>query len=108
MIKRRASANWRGGLKGGKGSISTGSNALANAQYSFGTRFEQGTGTNPEELIAAAHAGCFAMALSAQLESAGMPPENVDATCTVTLEKRETRWEVSESHLEVLVRIPGG
>ncbi len=108
MIKRKASANWRGGLKNGRGTVSTGSNALANAQYSFTTRFEQGTGTNPEELIAAAHAGCFAMALSAQLDNAGIPPENIDSTCTVTMEKRENGWEVTESHLEVLARIPNG
>ena len=90
-MKRTASAEWKGGLKDGKGTISTGSNLLSNAQYSFGTRFEQGVGTNPEELIAAAHAGCFSMALSAQLTSAGLNPgEHQDRSRGDTGEGR--RW----------------
>jgi osmotically inducible protein OsmC len=105
-MKRSATARWQGGLKDGKGAISTQSGVLANAQYSFGTRFEQGTGTNPEELIAAAHAGCFTMALSAQLEKAGLKADSVDTTATVTLEKKEAGWEVTQSHLEVTARIP--
>ena len=106
-MKRSASARWQGGLKDGKGVISTQSGVLANAQYSFSTRFEQGAGTNPEELIAAAHAGCFTMALSAQLEKAGLKADSLDTTATVTMERKDTGWEVTESHLEVTARIPG-
>jgi osmotically inducible protein OsmC len=107
-MKRTASAEWRGGLKDGKGTISSGSGVLANTQYSFGTRFEEGKGTNPEELIAAAHAGCFAMALSAQLGEAGITAESIRATATVALEKGEGGWAVTSSHLDVAARIPGG
>jgi osmotically inducible protein OsmC len=106
-MKRSATARWQGGLKDGQGVISTQSGVLANAQYSFGTRFEHGTGTNPEELIAAAHAGCFTMALSAQLEKAGLKADSLETQATVTLEKKETGFEVTESHLEVTARIPG-
>jgi lipoyl-dependent peroxiredoxin len=106
-MKRTASATWRGGLKDGKGVISTASGVLKDTQYSFGTRFEQGAGTNPEELIAAAHSGCFAMALSAQLGEAGITPELIQATATVTLEKNAGGWEVSASHLDVRAKIPG-
>ena len=84
-MKRSASAHWAGGLKDGKGSISTESGVLAKTQYSFGTRFENGPGTNPEELIAAAHAGCFSMAFSAQLGSAGLTAEAIDTSATVSL-----------------------
>src|SRR6266567_8192406 len=100
-MQRKASAVWQGNLKGGKGTISTASGVLTDTQYSFSTRFEQGTGTNPEELIAAAHAGCFTMALSAQLEKAGLKADSLDTHATVTMEKRETGWEVTESHLDV-------
>ncbi len=106
-MKRSASARWQGGLKDGKGVISTQSGVLSNAQYSFGTRFENGAGTNPEELVAAAHAGCFTMALSAQLEKAGLKADSLDTTATVTMERKDTGWEVTESHLEVTARIPG-
>jgi osmotically inducible protein OsmC len=106
-MKRSASARWQGGLKDGKGVISTQSGVLANAQYSFGTRFENGAGTNPEELIAAAHAGCFTMALSAQLEKAGLKADSLETTATVTMEKKETGFEVTESHLDVTAQIPG-
>ncbi len=106
-INRKASATWKGGLKDGKGSLITPSGVLSNTQYSFGTRFENGAGTNPEELIAAAHAGCFAMALSAQLGEAGLKPDTIDATATVTLEKNAAGWEVTTSHLDVRARIPG-
>jgi len=106
-MKRKASAAWRGGLKDGKGTISTGSGVLKETQYSFGTRFENGIGTNPEELVAAAHAGCFAMAFSAELGKAGLTPESIDATATVTLDKTDAGWTVTESHLDVLVRVPG-
>jgi osmotically inducible protein OsmC len=106
-MKRSATARWQGGLKDGQGIISTQSGVLANAQYSFGTRFEHGTGTNPEELIAAAHAGCFTMALSAQLEKSGLKADSLETVATVTMEKKETGFEITESHLEVTARIPG-
>jgi osmotically inducible protein OsmC len=80
---------------------------LSGTQYSFGTRFEEGKGTNPEELIAAAHAGCFTMALSAQLEKVGLKAESLETTATVTLDKNDAGWEVTESHLELTARIPG-
>ena len=107
-MERKASAEWRGGLKDGKGTISTDSGTLSNAQYSFGTRFESGKGTNPEELIAAAHAGCFSMALSAQLGGANITPESIRTTAAVTLEKVGEGFSVTASHLEVTARIPGG
>ena len=88
---RKASAVWNGSLKEGKGTISTDSKVLSNAQYSFSTRFENGIGTNPEELIAAAHAGCFSMALSAQLGGAGITPESIETTAAVSLEKTDAR-----------------
>ena len=106
-MQRKASAHWSGGLKDGKGTVSTDSGVLKDTQYSFGTRFENGTGTNPEELIAAAHAGCFAMALSAQLGEAGMRAESIDVTSTVTLDKVEGGFAVTSSHLDLRARIPG-
>src|SRR5262245_50833750 len=106
-MKRSASARWQGGLKDGRGAISTQSGVLADTQYSFSTRFENGVGTNPEELVAAAHAGCFTMALSAQLEKAGLKAESLETTATVTMEKKDTGFEVTESHLDVTARIPG-
>ena len=106
-MQRKASAVWQGNLKSGKGTISTASGALSNTQYSFATRFEQGVGTNPEELIAAAHAGCFSMALSAQLGEAGMTADRIDTTATVTMEKNAVGWEVTASHLDVRAKIPG-
>lgn len=106
-MKRKASAHWSGGLKDGKGTVSTDSGVLKDTQYSFGTRFENGPGTNPEELIAAAHAGCFAMALSAQLGEAGMRAESIDVTSTVTLDKVEGGFAVTSSHLDLRARIPG-
>jgi len=106
-MKRNATAVWRGGLKDGKGHISTESGVLAQTPYSFGTRFESGIGTNPEELIAAAHAGCFAMAFSAELGKAGITPETISAAATVTLEKTDAGWTVTESHLDVRAKIPG-
>src|ERR1039457_1185 len=104
---RKASAVWNGSLKEGKGTISTESKVLSNARYSFSTRFENGIGTNPEELIAAAHAGCFSMALSAQLGSAGMTAESIDTTATITLDKTDAGFSITSSHLEVTVKIPG-
>ena len=106
-MKRQASAEWRGDLKGGQGNITTPSGVLQGTQYSFGTRFEEGKGTNPEELIAAAHAGCFAMALSGQLGEAGMKADSIRASATVTLEKTAGGWAVTTSHLDVTAKIPG-
>ena len=106
-MKRSASAEWTGGLKDGKGAISTDSTVLNNTQYSFGTRFENGVGTNPEELIAAAHAGCFSMALSAQLGQAGMTAQSIKTTATVTLDQVEGGFAITASHLDVTVKIPG-
>ena len=107
-MKRKASAVWKGDLKNGKGAISTDSGVLSNTQYSFSTRFEDGIGTNPEELIAAAHAGCFSMALSAQLASSGMVAESINTIATLTMEKLEAGWTVTEVHLDVTAKIPGG
>ncbi len=106
-MKRKASAVWKGGLKDGKGTISTDSGVFSDTQYSFSTRFEQGVGTNPEELIAAAHAGCFSMALSAQLGDAGMTAESIRTTANVTLDKTEAGFTITAVHLEVTAKIPG-
>src|ERR1700692_1207095 len=106
-MDRKASAVWTGGLKDGKGSLSTDSGVLSNTQYSFSTRFENGVGTNPEELLAAAHAGCFAMAFSAQLGEAGLTAERVDVTATISLEKTESGFGITESHLDLKAKIPG-
>lgn len=107
-MQRKGSAVWRGGLKDGKGTVSTASGVLRDTQYSFATRFENGAGTNPEELIAAAHAGCFSMALSAQLGNQGMTPEAIETTATLTMEKQEAGWAITAVHLDVTARIPGG
>jgi len=104
---RKASAVWNGSLKEGKGTVSTESGVLSNTQYSFSTRFENGKGTNPEELIAAAHAGCFAMALSGQLGAAGMTAQSLEATASVTLEKLDSGFAVTKVHLDLTARIPG-
>jgi osmotically inducible protein OsmC len=106
-MKRKASAVWKGGLRDGKGTISTDSGVLSNTHYSFSTRFEQGIGTNPEELIAAAHAGCFSMALSGQLGNAGMTAESINTTATVTLDKTDAGFTITAIHLDVRARIPG-
>jgi osmotically inducible protein OsmC len=106
-MKRTASAQWQGGLKDGRGTISTQSGVLKDTQYSFSTRFEQGVGTNPEELIAAAHAGCFSMALSAQLEGANMRANSIRTTATVTLEKEGQGFAITAVHLDVAASIPG-
>src|ERR1700723_2844116 len=94
FMKRKASAIWQGGLKDGKGSISTESGVLKETQYSFSTRFENGIGTNPEELIAAAHAGCFSMAFSAELGRAGLTPASIQTTATITLDKTDAGFTV--------------
>jgi osmotically inducible protein OsmC len=106
-MQRKASAVWKGGLKDGKGTLRTTSGVLADTPYSFTMRFEDAPGTNPEELIGAAHAGCFSMALSGQLGAAGMTAESIETTATVTLEKGEAGFSVTEVHLDVLARIPG-
>lgn len=103
---RKASAVWNGSLKTGKGALSTDSGALSNVPYSFATRFEGVRGTNPEELIAAAHAGCFTMALSAELGKAGITPESLETSAAVTLEKLEAGFTVTKVHLDVSARIP--
>jgi lipoyl-dependent peroxiredoxin len=106
-MKRTASAVWRGGLKDGKGVISTESGVLLDTQYSFSTRFEQGKGTNPEELIAAAHAGCFSMALSAELGKTGLAPAQITTTAALTMDKTDAGWTVTKIHLDVKAKIPG-
>src|SRR6202162_1673866 len=106
-MQRKASAVWQGGLKDGKGTISTESGVLKQTQYSFNTRFENGVGTNPEELLAAAHAGCFTMALSAQLGNAGMTAQKLETTATVTLEKVCEGFSLTNSHLDLVANIPG-
>jgi osmotically inducible protein OsmC len=106
-MQRKASAVWEGGLKDGKGTISAPSGVLKETQYSFSTRFENGQGTNPEELIAAAHAGCFSMALSAQLGGANLTPESISTTVTISLDKLEAGWAITASHIDVVGKVPG-
>ena len=106
-MQRKGSAVWQGDLKNGKGSLSTQSSVLNETQYSFSTRFENGLGTNPEELLAAAHAGCFTMALSAQLGGAGMIAEKLETTATISLEKIGDSFSITKSHLDVVARVPG-
>ena len=105
-MKRHASAQWNGDVKTGKGTVSTQSGVLSQTQYSFSTRFENGNGTNPEELIAAAHAGCFTMALSAQLGAANLVADQLATTATVTMEKLDAGWTVTGIHLDVKGRVP--
>jgi osmotically inducible protein OsmC len=106
-MQRKGSAVWNGDLKGGGGTVSTESGVLKDTQYSFSTRFENGIGTNPEELVAAAHAGCFSMALSAQLGEAKLTPASVRTTATVTFEKTDAGFTVTRSHLDVVANVPG-
>ena len=106
-MERTASAVWHGGLKDGKGTISSQSGVLKETQYSFSTRFENGVGTNPEELIAAAHAGCFTMALSAQLGSAELKPESLETTVSVKLEKKDDGFAITKIHLMTRAKVPG-
>ena len=106
-MKRTAQAHWTGDLKSGKGSLTSPSQVLNNTAYSFQTRFENEKGTNPEELLAAAHAGCFTMALSAQLANAGLKAASLDTTCTITLEKTEGGFSITSSHLDLKAKIPG-
>ena len=106
-MNRKASAQWQGDLKTGKGTVSTESGVLPNTPYSFSTRFENVKGTNPEELVAAAHAGCFTMALSAELGKANLVATSLRTTCTVTLDKVDGGWGITESHLELVAKVPG-
>jgi osmotically inducible protein OsmC len=106
VMKRTANAQWSGDLKAGKGNISTASGVLTSTPYSFGTRFAEGKGTNPEELLAAAHAGCFTMALSAQLGEAGLTADSLETVCTITFEKLPDGWAITESHLELKAKVP--
>lgn len=106
-MQRKASAVWKGGLKDGKGLVSSASGVLSNTAYSFTTRFENAPGTNPEELIAAAHAGCFSMALSAQLGAANLTPESINTSATLTMDKLEAGWTITAVHLDVTAKVPG-
>src|SRR3954463_9166666 len=106
-MKRTASAVWTGDLKKGKGLLSTQSSVLKDTQYSFSTRFESGVGTNPEELIAAAHAGCFTMALSAELGGAGFAAEKLSTQATLALEQVEGNWTITTIVLDLEAKVPG-
>lgn len=106
-MQRTATAHWGGGLKDGRGTVSTQSGVLEKTQYSFATRFENGIGTNPEELIAAAHAGCFSMALSAELGKSGLTPETIDTRATLNFEKTDAGFTITAIHLDVEVKVPG-
>jgi lipoyl-dependent peroxiredoxin len=106
-MERKASAVWKGNLREGAGSVSTQSGVLRDAPYSFTTRFENSSGTNPEELIAAAHAGCFSMALSAQLMTLHLTPDKIATSATLTFEKLEPGWTITKIHLDVTARVPG-
>lgn len=106
-MKKKASAVWKGGIKDGGGVISTETGVLKDAPYGFKARFENGPGTNPEELLGAAHAGCFSMALSLQLTNAGIPPEKIETQAEITLDKVGDGFAVTASHLIVKARIPG-
>lgn len=106
-MRRKASAVWNGGLQDGQGALSTDSGVLDGTQYSFSTRFAEGKGTNPEELIGAAHAGCFSMAFSGQLNEAGLTPKEIRTTATVTMEKTDAGFTVTRIHLDVQANVPG-
>src|SRR5882672_10792136 len=106
-MERKASAVWQGGLKDGKGEFSAPSGVFSHVPYSFKTRFEGAPGTNPEELIAAAHAACFSMALSAQLGSANLTPESISTNVTLSLDKLDSGWTITASHIDVVGKVPG-
>ncbi|MBP1762910.1 MAG: peroxiredoxin, OsmC subfamily, partial [Firmicutes bacterium] len=106
-MKRKASAVWKGGIGDGRGSLTTASGVLSDTQYSFADRFENGTGTNPEELIAAAHAGCFSMALSGQLGAQGLTADIIQTTANVTIIKRDEGFAITTVHLDVRAKVPG-
>src|SRR4030081_1197854 len=105
-MQRKASAEWKGGLKDGKGTVSSASGILSDTPYSFTTRFENAPGTNPEELIAAAHAACFSMALSAQLGGVNLTPESISTAATLTMEKLDAGWTITAVQLDVTARVP--
>lgn len=107
-MQRKASAVWKGGLKDGRGTVSSTSGVLSNTPYSFTTRFENTPGTNPEELIAAAHAACFSMALSGQLGAANLTAESINTAATLSMEKLDSGWTITAVHLDVTARIPNG
>lgn len=107
MIDRKAKAQWKGDLTSGTGTISTASGILSSTPYSFKSRFEQGTGTNPEELLAAAHAGCFSMALSLMLQNEGLKADSIDTSCTITLAKDGEGFSITKSHLVLEAKVPG-
>ncbi len=106
-MQRKASAVWKGGLKDGNGTISAPGGVLNNTPYSFTTRFENAPGTNPEELIAAAHAGCFSMALSAQLGNENLKADTISTNVTLTMEKLDSGWTITASHIDVTAKVPG-
>ena len=106
-MERKASAVWKGSLKDGQGTVSSASGILSNTKYSIKTRFEDAPGTNPEELIAAAHAACFSMALSAQLGGANLTPESINTAATLSMEKLEAGWTITAVHLDVTAKVPG-
>ena len=106
-MKRSASAVWKGGLKDGQGTVSSESGALSGTPYNFRQRFENEKGTNPEELVAAAHAACFSMALSLFMANEGLTPESIDTTATANFENVNGAWTVTSSHLETRVKSPG-
>ncbi|MBV9087828.1 MAG: OsmC family protein [Acidobacteria bacterium] len=106
-MQRKASAIWKGGLKDGRGTVSTESGVLRDSSYSFSTRFENQPGTNPEELIAAAHAGCFSMALSNELGKSGMTADSIETAATLTMDKTDAGFTITAVHLDVQARIPG-
>lgn len=106
-MKRKGAAVWKGDLKGGNGTVSTESGILSATPYSFSTRFEQGKGTNPEELIAAAHAGCFSMAFSVELEKMKCTPTSISTGATVHFENLDGQWQVTRIHLDVAATVPG-
>lgn len=105
-MERKASAVWKGGLKDGRGEFSARSGVLSHLPYSFTTRFENAPGTNPEELIAAAHAACFSMALSAQLNAAGLTAESINTEANLKMEKQDSGWAITSIHLDVRARVP--
>ena len=105
-MERTASAVWKGGLQDGKGTVSTGTGVLSNVPYTFKTRFENEKGTNPEELVAAAHAACFSMALSLFMANEGLKPENIDTTATVSFDNVNGAWTITSSHLQTRVKSP--
>jgi osmotically inducible protein OsmC len=107
MTTRKGWAVWKGGIKDGSGTISTETGVLHDAPYGFKSRFEKGEGTNPEELLAAAHAACFSMALSLMLGEAGMIPERIETHAEVTIEKVGEGFEITQSHLNVSAKVPG-